>query len=1391
MPSPLARPGALRRLLAARILAGLCPLALAALAHAQSSPVVINELNYAPGGAANPAEFIELHNPGDTPVDLSGWRFDSGIDYVFPAGATLAPHGYLVLSGAPEKFAARWGFTPLGPWTGKLSNEGERVRLRDAADLVVDSVTYGAGFPWPTAARGDGSSMELVNPGLDNALAGSWRSSGQPVDAGEAQVYVPANDVAWRYRKGTSEASSPIDAWRALGFVEDSTWATGQTSIGFSDNDDHTLLDDMLNNYTSVFLRRVFSIGVGAKLSALRVRARVDDGCIIWINGHEVARFHVGAGVSPVYNGVADNHEADVVAFEEITVANADAFLVEGQNIVAVQAFNTRVGSSDFSIDVSLVESRVAAGVAPTPGALNSVASAGAPPAIDEVAHAPLQPAAGQPVAITARVADPDGVASVSLRYQLVNPGAYIRKTDAAYATTWTTVPMVDDGTQGDAVAADGLYTALLPASLQTHRRLVRYRVVAADTGARSIEVPYADDGSPNFAYFVYNGVPDWTGALTPGVTAPVLYPAALQSSLPIYHLIASATDVSNSQYNTSYNGQRFAGALVYNGVVHDHIQFNNRGEASTYVSGKNKWRIHFNRARDLQALDNWGRPYPETWDELNLNACASPWAAVHRGMAGVEEAVSLRLYELLGLASPQSNYLHFRVIDDASETGSTQFQGGDPVGVNGGDLWGLYLAVEHPDGSFLDQRGLPDGNIYKIEGSAGDMKHHGDDQPDDGSDWSAFLAASKTAQTETWWRANFNLDAYYSFHAGNRVVGNIDLRHGFNHYFYHAPDGRWQVMPWDVDMMFIPKTHWSGIIDQHRSLDLPPLRLEFQNRAREILDLLCADPSPAGGQIGQLIDEYADLVKPDGLAPSWADLDAAMWNQNPRTSSNSNAQTNHRGNFHATPYLDSRIGGTWTRTLATPDFAGSMKYLRDYATDTFPVGPAWAVNNGDPRGYGYRYLASECADAAAPARPVATYLGLSAQPIDDLRFRASAYSGAHPYAAVQWRVGEVSAPGVPLHDPAQPRIYEITDVWRSEALAANADITLPAASLHVGRTYRVRVRYLDTTGRWSRWSEPVAVVPDFAREPIAASELVVSEFMYNPPALSAAETTAGYTDKQLFEYVELFNIGARTLDLEGLAFTTGITYAFDAGVSLAPGERLVLAKNAAAFRVRYGESARVVGDYTGSLDNGGERLVLASEGQTVVDFTYSDGSHPVGSDPWPTAADGAGPSLVLVNPRLAPDPTLVANWRLSHDAAGSPGASDPITYAEWSARHPTLGAATADDDGDGLSNQAEYVLGTDPLAPDAAAPVAARVSEITVEGAPAAYFVFALTRSSEAGDLDHFVEFSADLVTWTPGGVLLSRIEHGDGTVTEEWRATEPAAGTPRLFARLRAETK
>jgi len=853
-------------------------------ASAAAPGVVLNEIYYHPKDRTSSAEFIELFNPTKDAVPLAGWKIDDGVRFTFPLDAQLPAGGYVVVARDPQAFKAEFHREALGPWAGKLKHSGETLTLKDAQSALVDSVKFAAGFPWPTAAAGEGSSLELVHPAMDRNAGSSWRASG---------------------------------------------FAAGQTKPG-----------------------------------------------------------------------------------------------------------------------------------RPTPGERNSVATDTPPPSISAIGHVPIQPHGGEPVRVGARITAPGGIKNATLLYQVVEPGQYIRKSDAAFEKEWTAVPMHDDGKDGDARAGDGVYSVTLPAALQQHRRLIRYRIAAEDAAGQTVRVPYADDGCPNFAYFCYNGAPAWTGFPgEPGKGTPWTFPASLFGTLPAMTLLAVKDDVEHSQWDPGWNKRKISGTLIADGRVYDHMTWHNRGQASTYVSGKNKWGFKFNRTHDFQPAEFAGHPLTRGMDSLSMNACASPWVQTNRGMAGLDEAVSFRAYELAGVPASRCRHVQFRVIDAPQEQTANQYVG---------DLWGLYLLVEDPDGGFLDERGLPDGTVYRMAGG-GDKKHQGATMPKDHSDVDAFMNQVRRSPDEAWWRANVDLPVFYSFHAISRLTGNVDLREGENHYLYHRPDGKWVVMPWDLDMMFIPKSHQSGRTDLDRILDVPALRAEYRNRCREIVDLLCDDPSPRGGQFGQMVDEFAALLHPPGQPLAWPELDQCLWNFHPHTSD--------KGAFYRNP-VRGGPDNNWDRKLATPDFAGFVKFITDFGTPTRPADHPWKQDDGDPRGYGYGWLVADAADPDIPERPRITSSGPTGFPCGALAFSttpfASRKSGAQ-FAALQWRLGEIAAPGLPGWQPGHPRRYEIESAWTSAEISSfTAAIQIPADAAHPGATYRARVRMKDTEGRWSRWSEPV-----------------------------------------------------------------------------------------------------------------------------------------------------------------------------------------------------------------------------------------------------------------------------------------------------------------------------
>ncbi|MRR31274.1 hypothetical protein EG834_13345, partial [bacterium] len=109
-----------------------------------------------------------------------------------------------------------------------------------------------------------------------------------------------------------------------------------------------------------------------------------------------------------------------------------------------------------------------------TPGLPNSILRDNWGPAIEEVTHFPALPPANTPVRVTASIQDLDGVGSATLVYRLDT------------STQTNAVVMNDAGTDGDAVAGDGIYSGLIPP--QAASVLVAFHVLAADESSVQVQ---------------------------------------------------------------------------------------------------------------------------------------------------------------------------------------------------------------------------------------------------------------------------------------------------------------------------------------------------------------------------------------------------------------------------------------------------------------------------------------------------------------------------------------------------------------------------------------------------------------------------------------------------------------------------------------------------------------------------------------------------------------------------------------------------------------------------------------------------------------------------------------------------------------------------------------
>ena len=93
--------------------------------------VVINEIMYSPISGDDNAQYVELYNKGANAINVGGWRFTSGIDYLIPTNTVIPASGYLVVAKNAANLFAHYGNlstnNAVGDFGGHLSGSGERL----------------------------------------------------------------------------------------------------------------------------------------------------------------------------------------------------------------------------------------------------------------------------------------------------------------------------------------------------------------------------------------------------------------------------------------------------------------------------------------------------------------------------------------------------------------------------------------------------------------------------------------------------------------------------------------------------------------------------------------------------------------------------------------------------------------------------------------------------------------------------------------------------------------------------------------------------------------------------------------------------------------------------------------------------------------------------------------------------------------------------------------------------------------------------------------------------------------------------------------------------------------------------------------------------------------
>ncbi len=1088
--------------------------------------IVINEIMYHPISGESDDEFVELHNKGDTTVNLEGWRFTDGIEYTFPPKTVILAGGYVVVARNLGRLLAHYSSlnssNTVGNFIGSLRDSGERVALAKPHPAIhaddplnittntiyveVDAVEFGVGGRWGKWADGGGSSLELIDPRADNHLAPNWADSDE-------------------------SAKAP--------------WSTIETT-GVLDNggDQPTALHVLLLEEGECLLDNVevFRSPAGGNLIPNPTFESGTNGWSFRGNHQRSSRETTEGFNSSRSLHIRASSRGDI---------GANKIFINVQGLVGGQTATIRAkarwlrgwpelllrlrGSWLEATDRMIVPHNLG-----TPGAPNSRRIANAGPAITDASHAPAVPAANQPVVVTARVTDPEKVTSVVLQYRL-DP-----------ANTLTALPMNDAGTGGDAFAGDGIFSGTIPG--QATDRIIAFFIAATDGASATARFPASrNDNGPARECLVHFGSPLPAGAFG------------------TYRFWITQRSITNWVNREALSNERIPGTFVYGDqrIVYD---------AGARYSGS--------PAHQDQAAPDYspvGTPNNYTLDMAkddlvlgtdNFNKIHGAGNNHHDDNTLQRETIAYWMARRLGLTECHKRYVAMyingarrgRLMEDTQVPNNDYIESAFPDDANG-DLYKLSIWYEFGAPGAVPQvlsaNGLSECNLNNYTTAGGVKKRaryrwnwQGRAVHGTANDYTNVFALIDAANTPVNGPFAQNLEAVADMEQWMRTfalehaLGNWDsfgYRNEQNMFAYKPERDRWKLLIWDINIIF------------------------------------------GGGTRGTPVAVTDDLFEFDASNGPMANI--------------YNSPQFRRAYYRA---LHDIINGPLLNANADPVLDARFA---TFAASGVHVSPPDAIKTWIALRRAYIESQLSAADTAAFAITTPDNFVTNNNVIQ--------ISGTAPFAIKTIEINGVA------------RLV----TWSS---VSNWTVRLPVDQM---RTENSIVGY-DPRGQPVPGASGKRVV--HYSGPVSQPEglLVLNEIHYNPPR---PET----------EFIEILNISTNfAFDLSNWRLN-GANFAFAEGTLITNQQFLLVVKNRAVFSQVYGTRNAIAGEYGGRLDTGGETLTLerpvfvtATNGAIVTThlvYRTVDEVRYESELPWPTPANGTGPSLQLTD--ATQDNSRVSNW--------------------------------------------------------------------------------------------------------------------------------------------------
>ena len=752
----------------------LCFLTLATFGGPNALPaindIVINEIMYHHATRDERYEYIELYNRGTGTVSLDGWAFTDGISYTFEPGTEMPPDSYLVVAKDPNFIAGVYnnlniGTNQVGPYTGSLDDHSERIRLSypykdvdplsgDVEVLMVtaDEVTYYDGGRWPSWADGQGASLELRDPDSDNDTPDAWADSDESGKTVWEQFSFTINSNDSRYRHDQVNVFDLLLLNRGEVLIDDLQLTIGGSSrlnnSGFEGGESNWRF---LGNHVRSFVTTTDRHSGTRSL-------------------HLISTGHGDPGANRINQSISSITASTVTFRGWARWLRGCRFLLLRTSREQSPVQPPRPAHSfELSMPLDLG----------TPGRQNTAFVTNRGPDILNVKHEPVLPAGGEPIVVTARVVDNDSLNQVLLYYRSEGSSGF------------SSTEMVDDGSGNDLIGGDDIFTGTIPgASSGTMRAFY----IAALDGFALTRFPTQLQFSAE--------VPARTCLVRVG-------DSLLATRFATYRIWLSDNVINTFRSRPNLSNELLDCTFVYDDTeVFYNVGIRYRG--SPFIrsgSGRDPrdryaYRIDFNTDQKFH-----GR------EEINLDNTEGS----NRGP--LQERASYWFYKQMGLQHSMQEFVR-------------------PV-VNGRSN-GIYEDVQKIDGDYIAKwfPGDTEGYIHKIddyfeyssngtgfsnldEGLKQDSSHpllketyrwgfekrshRENDNWDHLFDFAVALnTRSSSPSYEQKIESVIHPEQFAAVLALRHAVGDWDsygYRRGKNNYFYYAlPEGKWYLLPWDID---------------------------------------------------------------------------------------------------------------------------------------------------------------------------------------------------------------------------------------------------------------------------------------------------------------------------------------------------------------------------------------------------------------------------------------------------------------------------------------------------------------------------------------------------------------------------------------------------------------